>query len=419
MRTRLILSRRRALARHSRLAVAGAAIATIVAFGATLGAQSAPRAASLDTRWFPWLGCWQIDSDAVSNGPMRTRLTCVVPTARSSTVDILSVVNGAVASRTAIDVTARSHAIDQPGCQGDETATWSARPGRLFLRSSYTCSGVAGISTRMFAISPSGDWLEIENIRANGGSIDHVTRRRNVGLSSGVPADIVRALDDRTLALATARAAVVGPATPPDVIEAVHSVDPSVVRAWLVATNSHYMLDGNEAAALVQADVPASVVQAMMGETRMADASAIAAGNRRADEYLRESSIANSGIVADGAAPVIIEAPMCGPDGYGCYSPNGYSAYNSYDYYSNGYGQYPSPMYPYAVSPFGSLPFSTFPITSFPFGGPVVIIRNRPIQNRNFPVHRGPFGNMVHGGLMGVPGSAVPVAPPIPRRTRP
>src|SRR6185437_9414358 len=164
-------------------------------------AQSASnsQSSSADTRWYPWLGCWQADSDAVA----AARYTCIVPTARPTAVDVVGLVDGAVVSRSRIDANGRSHPIEQAGCQGDETATWSDTRHRLYLRSNYTCGGVEGTSTRIFAIAPGGDWLEAETVRSGGGSVDHVTRRHNAGIPAGAPADVARALAGHQLAPTT------------------------------------------------------------------------------------------------------------------------------------------------------------------------------------------------------------------------
>ena len=349
------------------------AAAALLAPSHAAHAQSAGKrqssAAAVDTRWYPWLGCWQADSDAVS----AARYTCVVPTSRSTAVDVVGLVGGSIVSRSRIDANDRSHPIEQAGCQGDETASWSDTRHRLYLRSNYSCGGVEGTSTRIFAIAPGGDWLEAETVRSGGGSVDHVTRRHNAGIPAGAPADVARALAGHQLAATTARAAAAAPVTAADVIEAVHSVDAGTVRSWLVASNAHAQISGAEAQAMMHADVPTSVLQAMMGENRTVAGASADEANRAADEYLRSTSMANSGIAAQGASP---ESPMytgiCNAGGCATY-PNAYSQYN-------GYSTYPYGVYPYGVAPYGG----------YWVGAPIVIVHGGHNPVRPPPIERRP-----------------------------
>jgi hypothetical protein len=364
------------------------ALLTLVGPVRAAAAQSAAKAQqTVDTRWYPWLGCWQADSDAVAANRAGARYTCIVPTAHPTAVDVVSLIGASIVSRSRIDVNGRSHAIDEGGCQGDETATWSDTRHRLYLRSNYSCSGVEGTSTRMFAIASGGDWLEVETVRAGGGSVDHVTRRHDAGVPADAPAEIARLLAGRSLAVSTARAAAAAPISAADVIEAVHSVDAGTVRSWLVASNAHVQLTGADAQALMHADVPTSVMQAMMGETNAAASDADDA-NRRADEYLRSTSMAASGIAAQGEAPQpAVGGVIC--NAAGCYTPmgNAYSPYNGYSY--SPYGAYPYPVTPY----YGG----------YGFGAPIVIVRGGRGPARPEPVHQRPG----------------PVGVPAPRRPEP
>ena len=358
-------------------AVARRAIALAFASTALVAAPRAARAqaaarsqsSAADTRWYPWLGCWQADSDAAAGA----RYTCVVPTSKSTAVDVVGLVGGLVVSRARIDVNGRSHPIEQAGCQGDETATWSDTRHRLYLRSNYSCGGVEGTSTRIFAIAPGGDWLEAETVRSGGGSVDHVTRRRDAGIPAGAPAEVARALAGHQLAASTARAAAAAPVTAADVIEAVHSDDAGTVRSWLVASNAHAPISGAEAQAMMHADVPTSVMQAMMGESRAVAGSSADEANRAADEYLRSTSIANSGIAAQGASPESGEyTGICNAGGCATY-PNAYSQYN-------GYSTYPYGVYPYGVAPYGG----------YWVGAPIVIVRGGHNPVRPPPIERRP-----------------------------
>jgi hypothetical protein len=287
-----------------------------------------------------------------------------------------------VVSRDRLDASGRPRAIEQPGCQGFATGEWAPGRARVYLRQDYSCGDVKGSSTRLIAISPSGEWIDIEGVRAGGGSLNRVVKRHDVALPADVPLEVSRALGNRQLAVSTARAAAAAPLTTADVVEALHDVDAGVVRTWLIQTGSHFALTGAQATALVQANVPSSVLQAMMGDTRSDQERAAAEASRGADEYLRANAATESGVIVTRGATAL-EAPpeyTCPPPG--CYAPNPYSMYNGY----NGVGYYPYGSYPYGFSPVS--PFG-------PYWYPPTVI----ITHGDGGRFRGPVG--VHGPVVG------------------
>ena len=369
----------------NRKLVAAAAAGMLAAVGVQAQSPSsaaqatthATRLSADDPRWDAWLGCWQ--SEAVSD-PMAAGagLTCVVPAtgAGPSAVNVLSIASGKIETRERLDASGRTRPIEQPGCKGSETAEWSPERTRVYVREDYACGDTKGTSTRLIAISPAGEWLDITGIRAGGGSINRVVKRRDVGWPAGLPPEISKALGHRQLAVSTARAAAAAPLTTADVVEALHNVDPGVVRTWIIQTGSRFALTGAQATALVQADVPSAVLQAMMGDTRSDQERAAGETSRRADDYLRSSAAVESGVMVAPGAAMMETAPgySCPPTG--CYAPAPYPMYN-------GYGYYPYASYPYGFSPYS------------PYWIPAPIIINRGESGR----FRGPVG--VRGPVVG------------------
>lgn len=166
------------------------------------------------------------------------------------------------------------------------------------------------------------------------------------------------------MAIATARAAAATPITTAEIVEAIHVVDPGVVRSWIVASGQSFDLDGAELASLIRADVPQSVLSAMMPyETPMP-----------APALVRPVTVYGAAPASDGP---VAYASANAPDyngngyGYGCQSmscnpvPNPYSILNGYGVYPYGYG-------------FGGSPFSPFN-NAFPS----IVINNRGNNNNN------------------------------------
>jgi hypothetical protein len=179
----------------------------------------------------------------------------------------------------------------------------------------------------MFAILPSGVWLEIRDVHSGGGWVETVTRFHDAGLPSSVPADIRSEISHHELAVATARAAASGPASADDIAEASRSVDTAVVQSWLSARGQAYAADSSAVGG-------ANVVHVYEGAPASAPATPAPAG----------------------------EMVETGCNAFGCYAPNVYSSYNGVVYTPFGqpyvYG-YP-PYYPGFVAPLVIVHGSTF-----------------------------------------------------------
>lgn len=272
------------------------------------------RAQTADTRWSPWLGCWQ-------TGDAGAAIKCVAPIARSSAVDVITLVNGQIDSRERVDADSQPHPIDRAGCRGVETASWSPNGYRLYRRAELTCGGtLTGTSTTLMAISPAGEWLNIEGMRAGAGSLERLDRYHDVGLPVTLPKEIRAAIARQQLAIATARAAAAAPIAEGDVLEAGRYVDAGVVRSWLAVSGV-----GPSVAEL--ASPPPRQPQVMLRETTTAPAACAAAWG-------------------------------------GCYAPNPYSDYN-------GYVTYPYSPYPYYL-----------PTPWYGYSSPLIIVRG---ANRGRP----------------------------------
>jgi hypothetical protein len=303
--------------------------------------QAAVRSTQTDSRWYPWLGCWQSDTagsaQAAASSPRST--TCVVPVSGSSAVDMLTILHGRVLTRDRLDASGRPHAISGQGCDGFESVTWSSTGHRAYLRADYTCvGGTKGTSRTLLALSPTGDWLHIAEVQSGGGSIVSVDQRRDVGPGSDVPADIARAAGRQRLAVATARAAAAAPITPEEIIDALHNLDAAVVRSWLAASDQRFDFDQHQLLALARAGAPPSVMQTVMSTPgRYQDS--LRMGDRSADAYL-STPLYNPQMAAEA---MMYQQPMttmyvCPPTG--CYAPAPYSAYTGY----NGYPYSPYPL---------------------------------------------------------------------------
>jgi hypothetical protein len=378
------------------------AIAALSVFAASgSGQQSRAVAAS----FFPFIGCWQSDSVA-SPGQA---LSCVVPVQSSTDVELVGIVDGRVADRQRIDASGRPTAVDDQGCRGQQQASSSPAPRRIYLHAEFICApnGMAGGQTTLMSILPSGERLQVESVRSGVGSITRVQRFRDAGVPASVPRDIAARLGKQRLAVMTARAEAASPLQTSDVMEALHHSDSSVVRAWLVATRQQFQLNGDQVAALVRANVPAPVLQAMLGAAPAYQLGVGEQGGRNTDAYLNSPGTPAGGVqmtTAGQPAPVYENVNT-----YDACCVPAYSAYNYYQPGVVGTGFYPLYTAPY-VSYYSPYPARRYP----PYYEPIHSGRgvNRPPPTPAY--HSNPVGVRAGQG-----GSGSPPMRQVPSRRRP
>ena len=344
---------------------------------ATAGPSTTTRAAThaVDVRWYPWIGCWQRTADVGPGGA----LTCVVPAVGASSVDIVTIANGSVESREHLVVDGRPHPTEKDGCTGSQTATWASSGARLYIGSAYTCAGeLHGRSSTLYAILPTGEWVDARTVESGGGRVLTVTRYHDAGLPSTVPASVRSEIAHHALAATTARASAGASVSQTEIAEAQRAVDTVVVQAWLTARAQGY-------AANTSAPPPPQPV----GEVRVYQ-SAPPMPAPPGMERLPSTRI-----------------PVC--DASGCYVENPYSDFNGISYV---------PYSPYAGGWAGGYYYP------YPYIAPIVVIRGgsrfggRPPMQGRPPVIHMPPGRPPAG-----PSGVHPVQPPpsgrVPGRVRP
>ncbi|HEY4304524.1 MAG TPA: hypothetical protein VGM82_08665 [Gemmatimonadaceae bacterium] len=378
------------------------AVGAMAALGVLASVGRAQDARATDSRLFPFVGCWRADS-AVAN--RNEALSCVVPVQASSDVELVSIVDGQIANRQRINAAGRPTAVNEEGCRGEQQASWSALPRRIYLHAEFTCAptGIAGGKTTLMSILPSGERLQVESVRSGVGSITRAVRLVDAGLPTSLPREIAARLGKQRLAVMTARAEAASPLKTTDVVEAVHHTDSTVVYAWLSETGQHFQLNGDQVAALVRADVPAPVLQAMLGGAPSYQLGAGDDASRRAtDAYLNSPGTPGGGVdqmTVAGQPPVTYENVNVYDT---CCTP----AYSAYNYYG------PTPYYSGVVYPAPYASYYTYPYRRYPsYYAPAPPVRS----------YRSTPAPAYYTNPVGVRGGQTPSSPPrqVPSRRRP
>jgi hypothetical protein len=338
----------------------------------SVATAAAAQANVIQPRWDAWLGCWQpTESIAPSVSAAARPLVCVTRTNVVSAVEIATLQNGVVVSRDTIDASGQQHDVSSQGCTGWQRAQWSADVRRVYLRSELSCgSGLKRIGAGILAISPTGEWLDVQSVSVGGGSGVRVTHYLDAPTAlPDAASPVLSASVGRQLATSTARTAAGGPLDIPAIVEAVKLVDTAVVQAWIVERGARFKLDVKQLVALADAGVPGSVTDVMIG---VSYPDHFALNQRPAGVWAAESDLTpfdSARIVSRyltercfGVTSSLWSVP-------GIYDPCG----SRFGYRGYGYGQYGLGSYGYGNG-YPSYGYSNVGYSGY-YGGPVVVVR--------------------------------------------
>ncbi|HEU6450154.1 MAG TPA: hypothetical protein VFT57_01945 [Gemmatimonadaceae bacterium] len=376
--------------RTSKSRAAAAASALLAAFvllaGSAAVSTASAQATRTDARWQPWLGCWEpVGALDAANG----RMLCVLPVEGSPAVELATVDSGKVLVRERVVANGERMNSDQGGCKGWKSAQWSPDGQQLYLHSDFDCEGgLKRTSTGIFAMAPGGIWLDVQGVSAKDGGGVRVIRYRSAGAPDVLRDELARVTAERELALSTARTASAGSVSLQDVIDASRAVDPAVVQAWLIERRQNFAVDSKQLEQLAAADVPASVIDAMV-----------------ALSYPKQFAIAGMDDIGLRSGEVALETDE---------QPSGRTIISTM-MYPYGFGYYGLSPFDYLYSPYGYTPYGYgygFGFGWYPSGVPVVIIRNPDVNAAHGRVVNG------RGYVRGGSGNDGNARGSIPRRSR-
>lgn len=217
---------------------------------------------ALDSRWLPWLGCWE---PAAENAVPEDLFVCIRPGAPPAErgVEILTTSDAAVVStRTLVADGQRLEVTDQP-CAGWQTARFSADGQRVYLRSELTCEGgVRRTASAVMAMATPTEWLDAQSIGIGEERMPRVVRYSPASqvdwpLGFRLTADRVAAVRDARL-LASARLSVA------DVEEAASRVDPQALVAFLIERRQPFELNADALSSLADSGVSPDVIDVVV-----------------------------------------------------------------------------------------------------------------------------------------------------------
>lgn len=328
----------------------GIELRTLIAAGMTAGlillAGTVPSplsAQDMDSRWLPWLGCWEA-AEAGEEVP----LICVRPAAEGSGVEFVSWFEGEGTASETILADGVPRNAEREDCQGMEEARFSADGRRIFLKSEYVCDG--GVERRASGILAMVNPMEWVDIKAVDGS-PWVLRYRLARASRVQEAGLENVVASRATAVKGARIAASAPLTEDNIIEAAQRAEGAAVEALIVEKGDAFAVDADMLIRLDDAQVPAGVIDlvvAISHPERFAVKSGAVPVQEYADDTMtpRRQMYMGVGFYDPfysgryGYSPFYYGA--YGYGGYGGYG-YGYGGYGGYGY-GYGYGYRPAPI---------------------------------------------------------------------------
>ncbi len=234
-----------------------AAVAAI-AFGPVSAMAQQP----VDSRWLPWLGCWQPATEQ-EEPPPGGLLVCVRPGETSEAVEVATVRNGEILSTRGLVADGQPHAVQDQSCSGSQFAQFSSDARRAYLWSTLNCQGgLKRTASAIMAFSSPGEWLDVQALGVNGKRAPRVMRYRPAA-DSLWPAGFALS-PQRAEAAADARVAASGRLSLTDVREAASSVDQEALAAFVLEWDRPFDLDAAKLTSLADAGVPADVIDAVV-----------------------------------------------------------------------------------------------------------------------------------------------------------
>jgi hypothetical protein len=216
---------------------------------------SALSAQGLDSRWLPWLGCWQPTGAGASEV-----IVCVSPQESGTGVEVRTVSGGqAIGTRTLV-ADGQRHEFTDLECTGWQTARFSEDGRRAYLRSQMTCDGQVRAASAIMAMATPNEWLDAQSVGSGEDRAARVVRYAPASDERVRAAGLLPPSPERVLATADARLLAAADLTLDDVTEASRQVDAEALEAFIVEMGQPFPVDADGLIALAEAGVPERVI---------------------------------------------------------------------------------------------------------------------------------------------------------------
>ena len=256
-------------------------LVTVVAVLLLIGESAeAGQPESVDSRWVPWLGCWQLweeeleELDAFARTDetdqrelMERTSVCVTPAGSGVTITASEGERRLVERRLVAD--GARHDVIEGDCRGWERSEWSRDGHRLYTTAELQCSDLP--TRRLSGLSLLGSassWVDIQFVEMGPHQQLEVWRyapARAEIAAAGTPPDSTSGIGPAEIRQARRESAEAPNLS--DIMEASNNTTPRVVEALLVETEPRLHLDSQALVGLDDAGIDHGVIDLLVAQS--------------------------------------------------------------------------------------------------------------------------------------------------------
>lgn len=233
----------------------------------TLGAEP------IDSRWLPWLGCWELvdddrrdpllgEADPTEGSEVPKRgLVCLNPSPDGRGVTVTTASDGEAFLEETLIADGERNPSAKGKCQGWQTTDWSSDGHRLFTTAELQCEEDRTLSVSgLTMMVPRSTWVDIQIVESAAGRAVVLRRYRPAH-----DVDVEEAgLTDMTATIGRSRIKVTDPLSADDVAEAASRVAPEAVEAAVIEHEEGFALDAETLLRLDDAGVRPGLIDLMV-----------------------------------------------------------------------------------------------------------------------------------------------------------
>ncbi|NIP57213.1 MAG: hypothetical protein GWM92_03570 [Gemmatimonadetes bacterium] len=236
-------------------------------------APAAPAGAQAGTvgSWLPWAGCWEgLPPDAVGGegveGEVPEGMLCIRPADGVRTAELLTVVDGEIGYTRTLRADGRRQRVSRQGCEGWQTARFSEDGARVYLRTDLTCEGgVRRVASGIMAMVSPYEWIDVQAVEIGEGEASAWVQRYGFADEEPVEAaGLEEIVEDRAMAVESARMVAARAPGIDDVIDASEHVHPQAVKSWIAEQSDPFRIDAEGLTAMADAGVPRDVIDVVV-----------------------------------------------------------------------------------------------------------------------------------------------------------
>ena len=243
------------------------------------GSAEAGQPERIDSRWAPWLGCWQLweeeleeldafapADDTDQRALMDRTSVCVTPAGSEITITASEGERQLVERRIVAD--GARHDVIEGDCRGWERSTWSRDGHRLYTTAELQCSDLP--TRRLSGLSLLGSassWVDIQFVEVGQHQQLEVRRYAPVRaeMEASTPSDSTSGIGPSEIRQARRESAEAPNLS--DIMEASYHTTPRVVEALLVETEPRLRLDSQALVGLDDAGIDHGVIDLLVAQS--------------------------------------------------------------------------------------------------------------------------------------------------------